>query len=162
MNYLNNIKQLYRFSPIRDEKELREAVVYVVDKTSDLAKKIIGKTLPINSLTIFAHYPDEFEKLSGMVKALGNFVNENNGPRVALHEPIKVRANTIIHLRIRIPDPYRMQVGCNDFDVPDYIAFKNEYLSKHPNNLRLITRETYEMIEFFDPDVDILAYIVSK
>ena len=93
--------QLYRFSPIKDEKELREAVVCVADKTSDLAKKIIGKTLPISSLTIFAHYPDEFEKLSGMAKTLGNFVNENNGPRVVLHEPIKVRENTIIHLRKR-------------------------------------------------------------
>ncbi|MBI5452448.1 hypothetical protein HY945_03220 [Candidatus Gottesmanbacteria bacterium] len=56
--------QLYRFSPIKNEKELREAVVYVANKTSDLAEKIIGETLPINSLTIFAHYPDVFEKLS--------------------------------------------------------------------------------------------------
>lgn len=154
--------QPYRFSPIKDEKELREAVVYVAEKTSDLAKKVIGKSLPISSLTIFAHYPDEFEKLSGIVKTLGNFVNENNGPRVTLHEPTKVGENTIIHLRIRKPDPYRMQVGCNDFDISDYTAFKNEYLSKHSNNLRLIERESYEMIEFFDPDFDVLAYIVSK
>ncbi len=154
--------QLYCFSPIKNEKELREAVVYVADKTSDLAKKIIGKTLPISSLTIFAHYPDEFEKLSGMVKTLGNFVNENNGPRVALHEPMKVGENTIIHLRIRKPDPYRMQVGCSDFGVQDYNLFKNEYLFKHSNNLRLIERKDYEMIEFFDPDFDVLAYVVSK
>jgi hypothetical protein len=154
--------QLYRFSPIKDEKELREAVVYVADKTSNLAKKIIGETLPISSLTIFAHYFDEFEKLSGMVKTLGDFVNENNGPRIALHEPIKVGKNIIIHLRIRKPDPYRAQVGCNDFDIPDYVAFKDEYLPKHPSNLRLIKREDYEMIEFFDPDFDVLAYIVSK
>ncbi|MBI3620392.1 hypothetical protein HY214_04615 [Candidatus Roizmanbacteria bacterium] len=154
--------KIYRFSPIRDEKELREAVVYVVEKTSDLAKKVIGKTLPISSLTFFAHYPDEFEKLSGIVKTLGNFVNENNGPRVALHEPIKVGENTIIHLRIRKPDPYRMQVGCNDFNISDYAAFKNKYLPKHSNNLRLIERKDYEMIEFFDPDFDVLAYVVSK
>lgn len=154
--------QLYHFSPIKDEKELREAVVYVADKTSNLAEKIIGKTLAISSLTIFAHYSDEFEKLSGIVKTLGDFVNENNGPRVAPHEPIKVGENTIIHLRIRKPDPYRMQVGCNDFDISDYAAFKNEYLPKHSNNLRLIVRENYEMIEFFDADYDVLAYILSK
>src|SRR3989338_10774405 len=154
--------QLYRFSPIKDEKQLREAVVYVTEKTSDLAKKVIDKTLPISSLTIFAHYSDEFEKLSGIVKTLGNFVNENNGPRVALREPIKVGENTIIHLRIRKPDPYRMQVGCNDFDILDYETFKNENLSKYPNNLRLIVRENYEMIEFFNPDYDVLAYILSK
>ncbi len=154
--------QFYRFSPIKDEKQLCEAVAYIADKTSDLAKESIGKTLPISSLTIFTHYPDEFEKLSGIVNTLGNFVNENNGPRVALHEPIKVGENTIIHLRVRKPDPYRMQVGCNDFDISDYAAFKNEYLPKHSNNLRLIVRENYEMIEFFDPDYDVLAYVVSK
>lgn len=153
--------QLYRFSPIKDEKQLREAVVYIADKTSTLAKKIIGKPLPIKSLTIFAHYPDEFEKLSEIVKTIGNFLNENNGPRVVLHEPIKVGKNTITNLRIRKPDPYRMQAGCNDFDT-DYETFKNENLSKHSNNLRLIKREGYEMVEFFHPDFDVLAYVVSK
>ena len=154
--------QLYRFSPIKNEKQLREAVIYVAEKTPELAEKIIGKTLTVKSLTIFAHYPDEFEKLSGIAKNIGNFFNENNGPRVALHEPIKVGGNTITHLRIRKPDSYRMQVGCNDFDISDYAAFKNEYLPKHSNNLRLIVRENYEMIEFFDADYDVLAYILSK
>lgn len=154
--------QLYRFSPIKDEKQLREAVIYIADKTSELAKEIIGKSLSISSLTIFAHYPDEFEKLSGVAKTIGNLFNEHNGPRVALHKPIKARENTISHLRIRKPDPYRMQVGCGDFDVPDYETFKNENLLKYQNNLRLIKREEYEMVEFFHPDFDVLAYVVSK
>jgi hypothetical protein len=55
-----------------------------------------------------------------------------------------------------------MQVGCNDFEVQDYKKFKAEYLPKHPSNLRLIERPEYEMVEFFDPDYDVLAYVVSK
>jgi len=156
------MKTLYRFSPIKDEEQLREAVIYVAKETSELAKKIIGKYLPIKSLTIFTHYPDEFEKLSEIAKTNGNFFNENNGPRVALKKPIIVGANTITHLRIRKPDPYRMQVGCNDFEVLNYNDFKNEYLSKYSNNLRMIERKDYEMIEFFDPDFDVFAYVVSK
>lgn len=97
-----------------------------------------------------------------MAKTLGNLFNENNGPRVALHEPIKVGENTITHLRIRKPDPYRMQVGCNDFDIPDYETFKNEHLLRYQNNLRLIKIGSYEIIEFFHPDFDVLAYVVSK
>lgn len=154
--------QLYRFSPIKDEKQLRKVVIYVAQKTSEMTSKIIGKTLPISSLTIFTHYTDEFEKLSEIAKTIGDFFNENNGPRVVLLEPIKVGENTITHLRIRKPDPYRMQVGCNDFNVLDYEIFKGENLSKYPNNLRLIKREGYEMIEFFHPDFDVLAYVVSK
>ena len=154
--------QLYRFSPIKDEQQLRKTVIYIANETSKLSKKIIGKILPIKSLTVFSHYPDEFEKLSEITKTIVNFLNENNGPRIILHKPIKVGNNTIIHLRIRKPDPYRMQVGCNDFEIIDYNTFKNENLSKHTNNLRLIKRSNYEMIEFFDPDFDILAYVVSK
>jgi hypothetical protein len=153
--------QLYRFSPIKNKIQLRESVIYVTDKTSGLAKKIIGKTLPVKSLTIFTHYPDEFENLSRIVRTLGDFFNENNGPRVALREPIKIGDNIITHLRIREPDPYHMQVGCNDFEISDYSALKNKYLSNHLNNLRLIKRKDYEMIEFFDPDFDVLAYVVS-
>ena len=52
--------------------------------------------------------------------------------------------------------------GCNDFEIPNYKVFKNEHLSKHSKNLRLIERKDYEMIEFFDPDFDVFAYIVSK
>ncbi len=154
--------KLYRFSPIENEKQLQKAIIYVANKTSELAEKIIGKSLPISSLTIFAHYPNEFERLSNMVFTLGNFFNENNGPRVVLHKPIIVKNNTITYLRIRKPDPYRMQVGCNDFDILNYFTFKEKYLPKHPNNLRLIKREEYEMIEFFDPDYDVLAYVLSK
>lgn len=154
--------QLYRFSQIKSEKQLHEAVVYVADTTSQLAEKVIGKTLPIKSLTIFAHYPDEFEKLSEIAKTIGNVFNENNGPRVALHKPITAGENTITHLRIRKPDPYRMQVGCNDFDISDYEIFKSENLLKYPDNPRLIKRPDYEMIEFFHPDFDVLAYVVSK
>lgn len=154
--------QLYHFSPIENKRQLRKAVLYVAEKTSELAKEIVGKTLPISSLTVFAHYPNEFEKLSETVKTIGNFLNENNGPRVALHKPIKVGTNTVIHLRVRKPDPYRMQVGCSDFAIPDYETFKNESLSKYPNNLRLIKRKDYEMVEFFHPDFDVLAYVVSK
>jgi hypothetical protein len=55
-----------------------------------------------------------------------------------------------------------MQVGCNDFDIVNYEIFKKENLSKYQNNLRLIERPDYEMIKFFHPDYDVLAYIVSK
>jgi len=154
--------QLYRFSPIQNEKQLRETVSYVASKTSELAEKVVGQKLSITSLTIFAHYPDEFERLAKIIQNLGTLFNDINGPRITLREPIRVENNTITHLRIRKPDPYRMQVGCNDFVIEDYFAFKEKYLSKNPNNLRVIERGDYEMIEFFDPDYDVLAYVVSK
>jgi len=157
-----SIMQLYRFSPIQDREQLNKAVVYVATKTSELCGRIIGQTLPITSLTIFAHYLEEYEHLIKILNELGTYYNENNGLRIVLNTQIKIGNNTITHLRIRKPDPYRMQVGCNDFYVENYSEFKKQYLTTHPNNLRLINRAEYEMIEFFDPDFDVLAYVLSN
>lgn len=151
----------YRFSPIQDKEKLIEAVTYVATQTSDLAKKIIGQTLPITSLTIFTHDSEEYDRLVTILHELGKPYNEHNGPRVALFEPIKVGEHSIAHLRIRKPDQDRPHVGCNDFDVSDYQEFKSKHLIVDAKNLRLIERPNYEMIEFFDPEYDVLAYIVS-
>jgi hypothetical protein len=146
---------------IETEEQLIQAVEYVTIKTSELCKKITGNTYPIASLTIFSHQQDEYENLVKILFTLGTLFNENNGPRVTLHTPILVEGNSITHLRIRKPDPERSQVGCSDFET-EYESFKKEYLDLHPEHLRLIQRPAYNMIEFFDPDYDVLAYVVSK
>lgn len=158
---LYNRMQTFRFSPIKNKVQLIEAIKYTACKTSELCERITGETFPIESLTIFSHFYVEYKNLSEILLEIGTLINENNGPRVALHEPIEVNGNTIIHLRIRKPDEERPQVGCNDFEIKDYESFKAKYLSQHPQNLRCIVRADYEMIEFFDPSYDVLAYVVS-
>ena len=152
----------YRFSPIQNKADLIQAVVYVAEHSSQMCERIIGKTLPIHTLTVFAHTDMEFEQLKSVLAIMGTPYNENNGPRATLHEPITVGSDIVTHLRIRHPDLERPQVGCNDFDIENYEIFKSEYLTKHPENLILIKRPEYEMIEFCHPDFDVLAYIVSK
>lgn len=137
------------------------AVRYVAEQTSALAEKITGKAFPIKSLTIFAHSQEEYELLAKIQAEMGKPYNFNNGPRVELYNPIVVGSNSITHLRIRKPDPERPHVGCNDFET-NYDAFKREYLIRYPGNLRLIKRPEYEMIEFSDPEFDVLAYVVSR
>jgi hypothetical protein len=145
---------------IENKEELVETVRYIATQTSKLAEKIIGKSLPIKSLTVFSHSQSEYELLTQILKDMGKSFNYNNGPRVELYNPIITSSNQITHLRIRKPDSERPQVGCNDFDT-DYEIFKSDYLAKHPNNLRLIKRPEYEMIEFYDQSFDVLAYVVS-
>lgn len=145
---------------IQNKEELIEAIRYVAGRTTELCRKIIGKELPIKSLTIFAHSEEEFERLIKIQEEIGKPYNYNNGPRVELNKPIIAGNNQITHLRIRKPDSERPQVGCNDFET-DYKSFKREYLSNHPDNLRLIMRPEYEMIEFHDSSFDVLAYVVS-
>ena len=152
----------YRFSPIKNEQKLREAVDYVAKQTTLLCKKITGNEYPIRYLTIFSHYAEEFSDLRQIVESLGQIVDANNGYAVKLKNPIQLANGELEKIRIRKPDRERPQVGCNDFAIPDYELFKKTQLLNHPNNLRLIERPGYEMIEFFDPEFDILAYAVSK
>jgi len=154
--------KLYRFSPITGKEQLLEAVSCIAKNTTQLCQKIIGEELPINPLTVFSHYHEEFENLKKILFELGSQVSEANGPYVKLGDPIQLPNNLLDQLRVRQPDPYRMQVGCSDFVVPNYVEFKNKYLNKCATNLRLISRPEYEMIEFFDPDFDVLAYILSN
>ena len=122
---------------------------------------ITGETAPITSLTIFAHYPAEFEILKKIQAEMGTQVGDVLGPRVVLHEPIVVEGGAITHLRIRQPDPYHGQVGSNDYDIADYATFKEKFLAAKPNNLRLLVRPDYELIEFWDPDFDVTGYVLS-
>ena len=156
------MNKLYRFSPIKIQDALLEAVQYVALKTTELGKSIVGVEYTIGYLTIFTHYPDEFNELREIAAALGEIKDANNGFMISLEAPIQLPNNELTKLRIRKPDPYRAHVGCNDFVIPQYEAFKNEFLGAKPSNLRLIERPDYEMIEFFDPDFDVLAYVVNK
>ena len=154
--------KLYRFSPIYDEYGLINAVQYVATASSELCRKVIGEVFPITSLTVMSHYPDEFEYLKTLLSSLGEYVGQIYGPRVRLYSPIVAGIHTITHLRIREPDSYRAHVGSNDYDIPDYATFKNAYLEHCAENLHLIKRPEYEMIEFSDPDFDVLGYVLSE
>lgn len=149
--------KLYRFSPIENKKQLFEAIKYVASEVSKLANEITNETYPISYLTVFTHYPEEYQKLTEMFSDLGEVSDANNGLKVTLNEPVE----EIKQLRIRKPDPYRMQVGCADLSIGNYDAFKKKHL-ENSQNLRLMERPEYEMIEFFHPDFDVLAYIMSK
>ena len=147
---------LYRFSPIENKEQLFKAVAYVASEVLRLIETTTSNAYPISYLTIFTHYREEYEKLISILPDLGKVSDANNGLQVELDKPV----NKINRLRIRKPDPYRMQVGCADLNVGDYNTFKEKYLSSS-TNLRLIERLEYEMIEFFNPDFDVLAYSVS-
>jgi hypothetical protein len=154
--------KLYRFSPIQSKDDLRQAFVYVAETITVLGTQAIGYPLPINSLTIFSHYRDEFTCLSEMLLASGEKVAENNGTFVELREPIQTMNSVVRRVRVRIPDPYRMQVGCGDFDVASYDEFKSEFLTNNTGGLREIIRPDMRMVEFFNPDFDVLAYVTDK
>lgn len=63
--------RIYRFSPIRSKRGLLEAIAYVARQDTRLCKAMVGASLPIKSLTIFAHYPEEYRRLVRVALAMG-------------------------------------------------------------------------------------------
>jgi len=152
---------LYKFSPIKSEIELQQAISYVYEQAALLSEKVVSQKLLSSYVTIFAHYETEYVKLINITNGWGQSSVVENGIKTTLNSPITIGENSIEELRIRQPDPYRMQVGCCDFTVNNYQSFKASYLPGN-KNLRVVTRAAFEMIEFFDPNFDVLAYVSSS
>src|ERR1051326_6339332 len=127
INIDNRRRMNYKFSPIKSEQELRNAIDYVAQQTTKLCKQVTGEEYPIEYLTIFSHFEDEFDSLRKIIEPLGEIIEANNGYADKLEEPIQLKNNELYRVRVRKSDPERPQVGCNDFTVPDYEAFKNTY-----------------------------------
>lgn len=154
---------LYRFSPIQNETDCTRAIEYIQEKLRELSKLVIEEGLPINTLKIFAHYEEEYKFLKQWVDGLGN--NEDEGSSTSYYvkpdKQMTINDDPIEYVGIRVPDPYRAQVGCGDFVVDNYEDFKTKYLGRSAN-IREVPHQKYEMLELFHPDIDVLGYIVKK
>jgi hypothetical protein len=166
--------KLYRFSPIKDQEQLLEAIEYVASKATKLMFNLRGEIRTTSSLTIFSHYQDEYRILRDIMAGLGERESANNGERFVLKTPIQVHAmnldvngevqkvtQTIKEVRIRLPDPYRMQVGCCDIDTTEVDFWYIEHTGSLGNFTKVIDRPDFRMIEYSNPDYDVLVYSIQ-
>lgn len=164
--------KLYRFSPIKTEKELLEAIKHVHFECYKLCKDSFDYYLPNSgNIGIFCHYNNEYELLIAIRKELTEPSNNHNQKYFELHKPIVIHAQNDVpatiytHLYIRKPDPYRHHVGDVDFylEPEKYIELKHELSnSKKIKGARVFDRPDLDMIELFNPDIDALAYISTE
>jgi hypothetical protein len=155
--------QLYRFSPLKNSQECTEALEFIHHKLRELSELVLEEKLPINTLKIFAHYPDEYDFLRSWANEIGVAENDNSTTSyyVKVTQQFTVNGESIEYVGIRVPDPYRSQVGCGDFVVPNYEEFKSKYLG-HSAYIREVKHPNYQMLELFHPDIDVLGYIVKE
>lgn len=170
-----NNTALYRFSPIKNRAELDEAIRYVASTATKMMFKVAGNIVDIHSLTVFSHYEDEYRSLLAVMSGQSQLQEANNDVRFTLKTPMRIEAmrlevngqqhtniQAITEVRIRKPDPYRMQVGCCDIDVSSgQFQFLEDSDGQHGDNSRLIERPDLRMIEYYHPDYDVLVYAVE-
>lgn len=161
--------QLYRFSPILDQKHLLEAMHYIHGACLALCEQVFGKYLPNSgNMGIFCHYEDEYITLHTIREKMTESSDNPDQKYFLLKSPFVIPgkdnapATSYTHLYIRKPDPYRHHVGDLDFslDSTEYFKLKKEIENGNgPRGARIFPRTDLNMIELFDPDSDVLAYV---
>jgi hypothetical protein len=159
----------YRFSPIKNKVELLEAIEHIHFSSYKLCNESFGYYLPNSgNLGVFCHYDNEFELLKNIRDELTEKSDNPELKYYTLLEPIVIEAKddipetTYTHLYIRKPDIYRYQVGDIDFylEESEYQELKIKMLNgKNVKGARVFDRPDLDMIELFNPDVDVLAYV---
>lgn len=161
--------KLYRFSPVKSETELREAIRHIHIECFKLCKAALGEYLPVaGNVGFFCHYDDEYNELTKLREKLTQPSDDPKQKYYKLHEPIVIPAESDIpgavytHLYIRKPDIYRAQVGDIDFviEAERYASLKRSLeQGKEIPCARVFPRADLDMIELYHPDSDALGYV---
>ena len=161
--------KLYRFSPIKSENELLEAIKHIHLSCFELCKQSLGKYLSVaGNMGVFCHYDDEYEFLIELRKKLTEGSDNTNQKYFRLHNSIVIPAHgdipktTYTFLYIRKPDPYRFHVGDVDFVLEEDRYEELKKLLRGGTVIkgaRIFERPDLDMIELYDPDTDALGYV---
>jgi hypothetical protein len=167
--------KLYRFSPIKNEKQLLKAIKYTHFACFELCKKVFDRYLPVaGNIGIFCHYDEEYKFLTKLREKLTDSSNNFNQKYFRLYKPITIRAKGNVpktiytHLYIRRPDQYRAQTGDVDFilEKGKHNELKKLSLQNTKVNgikIHKLTRPGIEnLIELSHPDIEALAYLTIK
>ena len=166
------MEKLYRFSPIGNKDQLKQAIEYTHFACFKLSKLAFGEYLPVAGNTaIFCHYDDEYKLLTNIREGLTDESDTlftkyyHLKERIIIPPKEDIPETTYTHLYIRKPDQNRSQVGDVDFlmEKDEYAELKQSLLDgKEIKGARVFERQEPDMIELYDPDMDVLAYVRTK
>lgn len=150
------MNDLYRFSPLTNESEISAVWEYLVVELEKLSQTLLHEKLPINTLKIFAHYPEEYDFLYKYISELGPAAPFNSDTSYYATVEQQIGGYDIKYLGVRGVDPYRLHVGCGDYEITNFEEVAEESAGKSD----YIRRFREDMVEIWHPDYDVLGYIV--
>ena len=104
---------------------------------------------------IFCQNEEEYAKFTSLIENRGKIAEDTkSGFTYLLNEPIETISGPLRLIKIRKPDPLRLERGDADFNT-DYKNFKGKY-QENPR-FELVKRDTFEMLRLSDPDFDVMA-----
>ena len=153
-------------------KDLRQAISQIHNGANRLCLNTFGHVLNnAGNIGVFCQSRDEFERFTEIRKSIIKASNNPNQKYFELIKPIifnaegNVPKTTYTHLYIRRFDPEEPHLGDVDFYIP-LKEFKNLkqrlILGDKIQGARIYDRQDLDMIELFDPAINVLAYVSTK
>ena len=137
--------------------DLKQFVQEIVKKANALKNKYTSEEKAlVNYACIFCQSKEQYDKFIILAQKIGNVIKETPTAPLFQIDPLDTVAGKLQLLKIRKPDPTRLELGDADFTVTDYSEFKEKYLSQ--KEFKLIVRENFEMIELMDTQFDVRVY----
>ncbi|HSX39935.1 MAG TPA: hypothetical protein VLI92_05090 [Candidatus Saccharimonadales bacterium] len=146
----------YQFSPITNEEQFDQVLSYLTLELEKLSQKLFNQKLPITTLKVFPHYFEEYDYLKSLITKMGPAASFNAKTSFYIKTSKKIRDYHIEYIGVRIVDPYRLQVGCGDYEPGNYKEFKTKHLNTSP----YIREVPNDMLEVWHPDFNVLGYVV--
>lgn len=138
-------------------KDLEELICDIVAQAQKLSDKhTTERNAPVNYVCIFSQNEIEYQSFLKLASQLGSSVKETAMGPVFHIKPFTTIAGELDLIKIRRPDPKRLERGDADFTVRDYPSFRERHIGKH--GFSLIERKEMEMIELIDPVFNTIAY----
>lgn len=156
------MSKLYTFSPITSKVQFDEALKYIVEKAEELSTQLTGTRLPVATVKVFAHYPEEFQFMKSILGEYGKPSTIGRSTSIYVDSSVTIGGNQINNVGIRVPDPYRLQTGCVDFKVEHPIEFVKSLPKNEDGYIRPFPDMPKEFVELWHPDFDIAGYIPLK
>jgi len=163
---------MYKFSPIKNKEEMYKAIKHIHISSYKLCKDAIGEHLPNSgNIGIFCHYPEEYNELTKLREEMTESSDNVDQKYFRLREPITIEAlgdipeTTYTYLYVRKPDPYRHHVGDIDFYLNEAEYGQLKVNIKNGADIpgaRIFPSPRLDMVELYNPDVDVLAYVSTE
>jgi len=144
------------------KKQFFSIIDYIVNQGISLFEKYISEeNLSMDFVDIFSKDEQEKEELLEIASQLGKIIDRpETGITFLLNSPYPTKAGELRLIKVRNPDKEKSQRGAPDFKVENYNEFKDRYLNLE--NIKMIKRKDYEMLELRDDNYDILVYFPNK
>lgn len=157
--YNTPMHNLYRFSPIKNEEDLERVWEYITEQLEKLSQEILHEKLSVSILKVFPHYPNEYKYLYDAISNMGPQAKFSSKTSLYVEVSKEIMGNHISSLGIRFVDPYRMQVGCGDYEVDNFASYREKHID---SPFVRDAKDSTDMLEIWHPDFDVLGYVIPK